>query len=277
MSMDQKTLRRAQLVELEILKEVKRVCDKYGIHYWLDSGTLLGAVRHGGFIPWDDDLDIGMLRKDYERFTEIAPKELGEKYVFQNWYLTKGYYFPFGKVRKKGTVWQEMKASKLEENGIYIDIFPYDVYPDGKKEQNKQHYYIDIFKRAIAVKHGDRAWISAGGIDWARLVRYIPAIVVALFIDENSKRKYDKRQCLYNCLDKHSYYFPSGASQYGRWLVKKDILDSLSLIKFEDDMFPCPANPDEYLRSCYGDYMKLPPIEKRQFGHSIVEVVFDEK
>lgn len=275
--MDHETLRRAQLVELDILKEVKRVCDKHGIQYWLDSGTLLGAVRHGGFIPWDDDLDIGMLRKDYERFAEIAPKEMGKEYVFQNWYLTKGYCFPFGKVRKKGTVWQEMKAPRLQENGIYIDIFPYDVYPDEKRDQNKQHYYIDILKRAIAVKYGYRAWISAEGIDWARLIRYIPAIIISLFVDENSKKKYDKRQCLYNRLDKHGYYFPSGAAQYGRWLVKKDILDKMGSVKFEDDTFPSPCDPDEYLRSAYGDYMKFPPVEKRQIGHSIIEIRFEEE
>ena len=81
MQYEQDELRRLQLVELDILRDIDKVCREHGIRYFLDSGTLLGAVRHGGFIPWDDDVDLGMPRHDYERFLEIAPRALGDAYV----------------------------------------------------------------------------------------------------------------------------------------------------------------------------------------------------
>ena len=103
--MDDVTLRKVQLELLAMLKDIDQVCSKYQIAYFLDSGTLLGAIRHQGFIPWDDDLDIGMLRSDYDRFSAIAQKELGDSYFWQTWKTESGYAYPFGKVRKRHTVY----------------------------------------------------------------------------------------------------------------------------------------------------------------------------
>ena len=129
--MNNEDLRKVQLVQLEIAKEVKRVCDDNNIKYFLTAGTLLGAVRHRGFIPWDDDLDIGMLRKDYDEFCKIAPKHLNSKYCFQTW-DTPLYPFPFGKVRKNGTIFIESKANTSMDVGIYVDIL---VYNDASEEE----------------------------------------------------------------------------------------------------------------------------------------------
>ena len=138
MKMDEQTLRRVQLTQLSIAKEIKRVCDKYGIEYILDSGTLLGAVRHRGFIPWDDDMDIAMTRENYDKFVSVAQTEFKDKYFLQTWETDKNCPFPFAKVRLNGTSYVENVCEHADiHKGIYVDVFPYDVWPEEKKAQKR--------------------------------------------------------------------------------------------------------------------------------------------
>ena len=125
-----------QRVELDILIKVARLCEERGLTYFIESGTALGAVRHGGFIPWDDDIDIGMPRQDYEKFLDIAQKELGDEYFVQTRETDPNAPFSFAKVRKNGTTFIEWNKRNIKmHHGIYIDIFPYDGLPiDGLDE-----------------------------------------------------------------------------------------------------------------------------------------------
>lgn len=136
--MDNETLRKLQLVELEIANEIKRVCVENNIKYFLESGTLLGAVRHGGFIPWDDDMDIGMMREEYEKFLKIAPEKLSSEFILQTWKNEKDYSLTFAKVRKSDTIFleYEFKDSSMH-NGIWVDIFPYDSVPEKNITKSK--------------------------------------------------------------------------------------------------------------------------------------------
>lgn len=120
------TLREIQLCELEILKEVRRICDKYKVHYWLAYGTMLGAVRHKGFIPWDDDLDIYMTRKEFRYFEKICKKELSKEFFLQTYKSDRCMPFLYAKVRKNGTVMinDEIEDGSQFNNGVWIDIFP---------------------------------------------------------------------------------------------------------------------------------------------------------
>ena len=128
--MDKDVLRKVQLLQLKIAKEIKRICDKNNIDYILDSGTLLGAVRHKGFIPWDDDMDIAMTREEYNRFIDVAKIELGEEYFLQTWDTDNNYPMPFAKVRLNDTRYIENVFENANmHQGIYVDIFPYDVWP----------------------------------------------------------------------------------------------------------------------------------------------------
>ena len=134
--MDNLQLAKVHLVQLEIANEVKKICENYKIKYFLIAGTLLGAVRHRGFIPWDDDLDMGMLRKDYIKFLKIARKELDDKYYLESWKVASGYGLPFTKIRMNGTKYIERNSKDVNCHlGIFIDIFPFDNVPDNKVQR----------------------------------------------------------------------------------------------------------------------------------------------
>lgn len=129
--------RKAQLLMIKILKEVHRICTENNIKYFLHFGTLIGAVRHNGFIPWDDDIDVGMLRPDYERFLQIVKNKLGNDFIFQNSSNDRGFAYCFSKIMLKDTIWIEQSSVQTSKkyNGIYIDVFPFDKVP---ADENKR-------------------------------------------------------------------------------------------------------------------------------------------
>ena len=163
--MNNKELRKVQLVQLDIAKEVDRICKKHNIKYFLVGGTLIGAVRHKGFIPWDDDLDIGMLRSDYDKFFEIAQKELYKKYEIVDWKIDPYYPHPMAKVVKKGTIYRESKRRDNGNHGIWIDIFPYDKVSTNEFERNFTYFELKIIRSLIRAKCNYQTWISQSGIN----------------------------------------------------------------------------------------------------------------
>lgn len=143
-------LRKLQLVELELLVEFDRICRKHNIRYSLTGGTLLGAVRHKGFIPWDDDADISMLRSEYDRFRLVCKMELDSKFYFQDMENTNGYRWGYGKLRKKGTVFlRENQEHMPYEQGVFIDIFPRDGVPDGFIKWKIHKFFCYCVRKAL--------------------------------------------------------------------------------------------------------------------------------
>lgn len=274
--MDNQILRRLQLTQLEILKEVKRICDENGIQYWLTYGTLLGAVRHKGFIPWDDDLDIGMLRKDYERFIRIAREKMNCNYFLQTWETDKGYPFPFAKVRKRDTVYIEARVKDSKAmNGIFIDIFPYDKYGSNQW----QGFRLKVIKTMMFAKCGVKSWIELDRFNIKRYLAQLPIRFLSFFFSQNKLiHDYNIVATKYNEKDNCSFYFSQGFDHYKTTsLIPWKILQNFIEIPFEDESFKVPEKYDDFLRINYGDYTIPPPKEKRLNCHEVIKIQFEKE
>lgn len=253
-----------QKAELEILYDFDRVCKENGLKYFLTSGTLLGAVRHKGFIPWDDDIDVCMPVADYRRFCKIANKKLKSDYFFQNYETDLCYWF-FGKVRKNNTtciesVWE----SKNIHQGVWIDIFPLVGVKGDKKWQDKANRRYNSAKRMLKIKFDSMQGKKLDGKK--KLLKYIPVGAVrkvAAVLCYSIYKPFDKYE---NCC----FMWPSGTFEER---YPKDYFAETVELEFEGRKFPCQKKWDEFLTSLYGDYMTPPPPEKRGGGDHVISVV----
>lgn len=253
---DGSLLRRHQLRMLEMLKYIDAVCRKHDIKYWLCSGTLLGAVRHGGFIPWDDDVDIEMLKEDYKKFVKVMKKEPQTDYVLQTHETDSGYFYPFAKLRDLHSYIKENHESDLyyKYKGCYIDIF--------------------IMEPSSSfIVHKLSTMIQAGFIIRPNLLvknRYFRKIYfpIALFLVNNF---------LFAILSGISKIAAHGQLRHSlgtKFFKARNVADifPLTTVRFEDSMFFVPQNTDAYLRKIYGDYMTLPDLEKIKIHTDTVEL-----
>lgn len=264
---NEETLKNLHKVLLEMMDVIDRICRDNNISYFLDSGTALGAIRHGGFIPWDDDLDIGMLRKDYDRFCEIAPKLLPPDLILQNSDNEPYYYLFYSRIRKVGTYYPrpDDRENNFKCQGIPIDIFPFDYVPDNKKITEKYMTHARYLRKVceFRLKGEKRNLINAFGYSALRL---LPKKVYRSCYDK-VVRKFDDRPTntvasfTYRMGRKKNYYFHASA-----FSESKDI-------PFEDRTYMIMKDPDHYLKIMYGDYMRLPPVEQREY-HVSGKVVF---
>ncbi len=266
--MDDKTLKKLHEVGLEVLKEVDRVCKKYDIPYFLCGGTLIGVMRHKGFIPWDDDIDVGMLRKDYERFEECYIKEHSKDYYLHSYNTDSDYWVPFMKLRKNNTTINEKMIEKLDTHkGIYVDIFPFDTVPDkGFTLSLKINSFLikliieAVFYKKKLYKYKDsrRPFIT-----WLTSLLSFKTLkkIQHRLLTKYSKKDYEHCICYVGCYNTSREY-----------IKKSDIYPTKKGL-FEGCKFYIPIRPEVYLTNMYGDYMKLPPKDQRK-NHNPVNVDF---
>lgn len=265
-------LRKLQLCMLEILDEVVRICDKHNIKYFLVGGSALGAYRHKGFIPWDDDIDIAILRVDYEKFSRICEHELNEKFFHQTPFTDLEYPWLFSKMRLNHTFAEE--SSLIKENvhhGISIDIFPVDYAPIiGYGVARCVYKILD----SLCSVHKNRAMDTVE--PKARIVVKVARIVPRqyyykvrkIFLKLNNKFN-RKSVLLYN------FGSPLAKSKKIRykteWFTEGDCF-----LEFEDKKYRVPNAVEELLELCYGEsYMQIPPQNKIKPHFSLDDVLFD--
>lgn len=269
--MEQEVLRKVQLCQLEIAKEIKRVCEENGIRYFLYRGTFLGAVRHKGFIPWDDDMDFAMLREDYDKFCAVAPVRMKPEYALQTWHTEPGFSMPFAKIRKRGTVYTEAKSGKLRENGIFVDIYPLDYAPPAEAERQALAGKLLHLFRLKLMKSGYTPWMEDDRVLWIKRIGYLPYQAASLFVSERVLVKTYERLVL--SVGKADMVYEQSALPTAYYYATK-YCEELADYPFEDTEFPGFRDYDTVLSELYGDYMQLPPEEKRENRHQIQKIDF---
>ncbi|MDR0301417.1 MAG: LicD family protein [Treponema sp.] len=261
-------LRKMQLLELKILVEVKRVCDKHNIAFILIGGSLIGAIRHKGFIPWDDDIDVGMTRDNYDKFCKIAPSELSNEFFLQT-PSTDPQYFDYclARVQLNGTkVFTRYEPANMKHEGFRIDILPYDNIPNSFLRGYLYHGIFNIFIRVCVLRNGYHLYPQNFIM---RLIIYL-GFVLCLPIStkklksilENYYKKYEKLNSSHVVLLR------------GRWGFKKErhlrsTISKIIYIPFEDTLMPVPEDYHLFLSEQYGDYLTPPPVNSRGLHHTL--------
>lgn len=249
-------------VQLDLLVEFDRICEDNGLSYFLDSGSALGAVRHHGFIPWDDDVDVGMPRDDYDKLLEIGKKGFPGNLFLQTYETDPNYPMPFAKIRLGGTFFPEKGNSfdKLKYQGIYIDVFPFDRVPsDSPKAKRRIRfsrflYFVSVFSQRDYPGKKPFQWLLS------LMLHHLPnqsIIGLHKFYDRFCKKYNSHDTDVLTC-------FCWRISQRGTYLFKESELLPTTRILFEGREISIMRDPHSYLTKMFGDYLKLPPVEERK-------------
>ncbi len=254
-----------QKIENDILRFTAGICDKNGITYYLSSGTLLGAVRHGGFIPWDDDIDLYMYREDYERFSEVMKTAKNSPYKLLYYKTDKNYSLPLPKVIDTRTVLRQLHQRETSVLGVYIDIFILDNAPDDAKERDKYIKRLSFLQRvwdAAQNKDNDTGDNIKLIIKKAlrRVLWVIGPRTFSIVIDKYAQ-KYRKAETGF--CGNLTY-----SNNLRKAIIQKCIYGKGKKLVFEGEPYNAPERYEEYLTHYYGDYMQLPPIDKRTSAHN---------
>ena len=265
---------------LRVFNEFRRICDKHQLQYFAIGGTCIGAVRHSGFIPWDDDLDVGMPIRHYKRFIELAKSELSDGFEVMTPDNCKHYLSIFIKLHDGKTTCIEELSQPYKDRygGVYIDIFPIYGLPNGNKARLKIEKKCQRLKQLnLRIRFPISDPINKGLARKLIWILCFPLRILHKF--DHYTKKIDKMLSVYEFDNSDMVYFPwrtipSPDTTYKDIFYLSDLIDTVEL-PFEDTVMKVPRGYDRYLRMDFGDYMQLPPEEMRVAGHSAHIIEFD--
>ena len=262
-------LHRVWRVQLGIYQAFADICERNGLRYYAGFGSALGAIRHGGFIPWDDDMDLCMPREDYETFLQLAPAQLPPELELQHIGVTEGFVLPFAKICDRRTTFiEETDTNRRYHSGIFVDLFAQDAAPDGEAERKKQYRQCWRWARMCSLAEYGRAKLPEGlnpvirlgarGACWMlhgifRLFHLTPAFFYRRYL--RAARAYEG--------EKIRTWVSLGDMSVDPDYDPADVLYPTRPVPFEDIQIRVPGKTEEYLTILYGDFMTLPPEEKR--------------
>lgn len=247
------TIRRVQLIAMEILCEFDRICRKYNITYILSAGTLLGAIRHKGFIPWDDDIDVFMLNEEWQKFLEVAPKELDtERFFLRTQKTDADNNLVFGQIKRNNTVYFKGKREQFNTHrGIAMDILPFYNSPNSRVMFFIQDRLCHFFK--------SMTWAHMG---YTSVEGFFPKLYYRLLAGVSNKKSFQMYYAIANMVKKPQKflsYLCVSRNPYHKGFNQRKYFEDLCEVKFEGHTFLAPKEYDMYLKELYGkDYLRLP-------------------
>lgn len=260
--------------DMAIVKEVINICDRNSLMYYMLGGTMLGAIRHKGFIPWDDDIDLGMPRKDYEKFLEIAPKELSERMRIVNYKTDSDYHYYITRIQDIETKVIEVRYEKEGKfTHVSIDIFPLDGTPNNCFIRKLYCFRLMMHRAMMSLHYKD-------GIDRERKRGFVEKAMLAtlrilptdrMFNAYKQKEKVDKILKRYD-MCKSDFTGNMMGAYRTKELIPTVWYGSNTFYEFEGIMMRGIAEYDKYLSRLYGDYMRLPPEDSRKVHFRIIEI-----
>lgn len=288
---EEQTIKSLHLIQMDLIKEFVRICDKYDLPYWAAYGSALGAVRHKGYIPWDDDADLAMLRNDYEKFLEIAPKELdSNKYVITNFENEPDCLCAKCFICRKGTRFVLEEAKAFPDTKIFIDVFPYDNVPEDEKLRAKQVRDAWFWRKLYLLCCIPKPTLPFKKPMWkVKLVHFICSSIhygtkLMPKLKYYCEKKYRETVFRYNGQTK--LLTDLCDTNPNNWLTSMDEIFPLWETEFEDIQIKMPHGNSAMLARGYGDdCMEIPPEDKRynhyplvlDFGNVLEELKLNNK
>jgi len=268
--LDEDSVKRVQKILLASFNDIQEICEREGLDYYLGGGSCLGAVRHQGFIPWDDDLDINMSRDDYKKLADALLREHGDKYIVLDCLFSKSNFVVHGRIRLKDTK-MRLLGDTPGEDGITIDVFKVDNVPDNAILRNIHSFGSLLLGfitscRKFAISSSEYLKLAQDDEGLLKTTKFKIAIGKALGFTTAGwwARRWDKWNALCKNSSTKCVTVADGRMHYIHEMQKRSDIYPTKVTKFENTYARIPNNPDPYLKDLYGDYMTIPPKEKRE-------------